>query len=83
MTKYPADVMPGDPYLFHEQMALHCAQVGADVDLVRKGIGCDAGSAPLSCSGLGYGGTCFPKDVKALVRTASEYGVEVGCPRRG
>jgi UDPglucose 6-dehydrogenase len=61
---------------FMNEIANLCERVGADVDNVRKGIGTDSriGSAFLF-PGPGYGGSCFPKDVKALVRTASECGM--------
>jgi UDPglucose 6-dehydrogenase len=57
-------------------MALLCERVGANVDSVRRGIGSDAriGSAFLF-PGPGYGGSCFPKDVKALLRTATDHGI--------
>jgi UDPglucose 6-dehydrogenase len=64
---------------FMNMMAQLCAEVGADIDLVRRGIGSDAriGNAFLF-AGCGYGGSCFPKDVKALIRTVTERGVDAG-----
>jgi UDPglucose 6-dehydrogenase len=61
---------------FMNQVALFCERVGADVNNVRKGIGTDRriGSAFLF-PGPGYGGSCFPKDVKALIKTGTEAGV--------
>jgi UDPglucose 6-dehydrogenase len=57
------------------EIANLCERVGADVDLVRKGIGSDNRIGPsFLFPGPGYGGSCFPKDVKALVRTAKEFG---------
>jgi UDPglucose 6-dehydrogenase len=78
MTKYAANAMLATRITFMNQVAQLCEAVGADVQLVRKGIGSDhrIGSAFLF-PGPGYGGSCFPKDVKALVKTADGQGVSL------
>jgi len=75
MTKYAANAMLATRISFMNEMANLCDLVGADVDAVRRGIGSDAriGSSFLF-PGPGYGGSCFPKDVQALLRTAADAG---------
>lgn len=79
MTKYAANAMLATRISFMNDIANLCDLVGADVDMVRKGIGTDVriGNKFLY-AGCGYGGSCFPKDVKALAHTAREYGYRMG-----
>jgi len=77
ITKYAANAMLATRISFMNMIARLCAEVGADVDEVRLGIGTDSRIGPAFLfAGCGYGGSCFPKDVRALVRTMAEYGVD-------
>jgi UDPglucose 6-dehydrogenase len=77
ITKYAANAMLATRISFMNMIARLCSAVGADVDLVRAGIGSDDRIGPsFLFPGVGYGGSCFPKDVKALVRTLSDVGVD-------
>ena len=78
MTKYAANAMLATRISFMNDISNLCDLVGANVNSVRKGIGADAriGNKFLY-SGCGYGGSCFPKDVKALLKTGEEYGYEM------
>lgn len=77
MTKYAANAMLATRISFMNEVSRICDLVGADVSNVRRGIGSDVRiGKPFLYSGIGYGGSCFPKDVKAIMHTAKEYGYE-------
>ncbi|MHC4623650.1 MAG: UDP-glucose dehydrogenase family protein [Planctomycetota bacterium] len=78
MTKYAANAMLATRISFMNEIAALCERLGADVGLVRRGIGSDSriGQSFLF-PGVGFGGSCFPKDVRALIHTGSEHGVEM------
>jgi UDPglucose 6-dehydrogenase len=77
ITKYAANAMLATRISFMNTIAGLCEAVGADVSLVRQGIGTDARIGPsFLFAGIGYGGSCFPKDVKALAHTLRATGVD-------
>ena len=77
LTKYAANAMLATRISFMNSIAQLCEATGADVDMVRRGVGSDSriGSSFLF-PGVGYGGSCFPEDVKALIRTSRDLGIE-------
>ncbi|MFC1529293.1 UDP-glucose dehydrogenase family protein [Gemmatimonadota bacterium] len=82
MTKYAANAMLAVRISFMNQIAALCEATGADVSMVRRGIGSDPriGSSFLYAGG-GYGGSCLPKDVRALVNSGSEHNLDMSVPR--
>ncbi|WP_143962537.1 UDP-glucose dehydrogenase family protein [Litoribacter populi] len=78
MTKYTANAMLATKISFMNDIANLCELVGADANMVRRGIGSDPRIGnKFIYPGVGYGGSCFPKDVKAIIRTAREYNYEL------
>lgn len=77
LTKYAANCMLATKISFINEMALLCEKLGADIREVRKGIGADHRIGyHFIYPGVGYGGSCFPKDVKALIHTANQVGID-------
>ncbi len=77
ITKYAANAMLATRISFMNMIAGLCEAVGADVSLVQQGIGTDARIGPAFLfAGIGYGGSCFPKDVKALIHTLRQTGID-------
>lgn len=78
MTKYAANAMLATKISFMNDIANLCERVGANANMVRKGIGSDGRiGTKFIFPGVGYGGSCFPKDVKAIIKTGQDYGYEL------
>ena len=78
MTKYAANTMLATRISFMNEVSALCEKLGVDVEQVRGGIGSDSRIGPAFLfPGVGFGGSCFPKDVRALIHTGSEHGVEM------
>ena len=77
LTKYASNAFLATKISFMNEVANYCKEVGADVDMVRRGIGTDSRIGPrFLFPGMGYGGSCFPKDVQALHRSGKEEGCD-------
>ena len=77
MTKYAANAMLATRISFMNEISRLCEITGADIEQIRRGIGSDSRiGKPFLYAGLGYGGSCFPKDVKALIKTSRDFGLE-------
>jgi len=82
MTKYAANTMLATRISFMNEISALCEKLGVDVEQVRAGIGSDCRIGPAFLfPGVGFGGSCFPKDVRAMIHTGSEHGVEMAIAR--
>ncbi|MFQ5708925.1 MAG: UDP-glucose dehydrogenase family protein [bacterium] len=78
LTKYTANSLLATKISFINEIANLCDVLGADIEMVRKGVATDARIGPhFIYPGTGYGGSCFPKDVKAIIKTANDHGIDL------
>ena len=78
LAKYAANAMLATRVSFMNEISALCERIGADVEQVRQGVGSDSRIGPsFLFPGVGFGGSCLPKDVRALIHTGDEYGVEM------
>ncbi|NOY28011.1 MAG: UDP-glucose/GDP-mannose dehydrogenase family protein, partial [Oligoflexia bacterium] len=78
ITKYASNAMLATKISFMNELARLCERVGADVEMVRRGAGSDTRIGPrFLFAGIGYGGSCFPKDVRALIQMAKQQGLDL------
>jgi UDPglucose 6-dehydrogenase len=82
LTKYAANMMLATRISVMNEISALCEKLGADVELVRQGLGGDSRIGPAFLfPGVGFGGSCLPKDIRALIHTGSTYGVEMAITR--